>query len=80
VSWPYLPDECPRCHYFVAVDEPCSDDSGYEIPGICAHPLIAMELFVTREGLARRLAHCRFFAPTSEPPTHVTQQRSAHPG
>jgi hypothetical protein len=61
MSWPYLPHQCPRCRYFVALDPPRSDESGYELRGGCAHPLIGMELFVTREGLARRFGDCRLF-------------------
>jgi hypothetical protein len=61
MSWPYLPHQCPRCRYFVAIDPPPCDDTGYELPGGCAHPLIGMELFVTREGLARRFGDCELF-------------------
>jgi hypothetical protein len=66
MSWPYLPHLCPDCRYFVVVDPPRRDDSGYELPGACAHPRIGMELFVTREGLADRIGDCKLFvaAPT----------------
>lgn len=63
MSWPYLPHQCPGCRYFVAIDSPHRDDSGYELPGACAHPLIGMELFVTREGLAGRFGDCELFLP-----------------
>jgi hypothetical protein len=67
MSWPYLPNQCPGCWYFAKLDQRRSDDAGYAIPGICAHPLISMELFVTREGLAGRMGHCELFvsAPRS---------------
>jgi hypothetical protein len=63
MSWPYLPRPCPGCRYFVAIDPPRRDDRGYELRGACAHPRIGMELFVAREGLARRLGHCDLFVP-----------------
>jgi hypothetical protein len=44
-SWPYLPEQCPACHYFQAESPPFVDDSGYEILGFCRHPRIGMELF-----------------------------------
>ncbi len=69
MSWPYLPHECPRCRYFKELADGYSDDSGYEIPGICAHPRIAMELFVTREGLAGRIGHCNMFFSAANPRT-----------
>jgi hypothetical protein len=61
MSWPYLPHQCPRCRYFIAFDPPRRDDNGFELPGACAHPRIGMELFVTREGLARRFGDCDLF-------------------
>jgi hypothetical protein len=61
MSWPYLRHQCPRCRYFVAIDPPRHDDSGYELPGVCAHPRIGMELFIPREALARRLGDCDLF-------------------
>jgi hypothetical protein len=61
MSWPYLPHQCPRCRYFAALDPPAHDDRGYELPGVCAHPLIGMELFVARGDLARRLGDCDLF-------------------
>jgi hypothetical protein len=61
MSWPYLPHQCPRCRYFVAFDPLRRDDNGFELPGACAHPMIGMELFVTREGLARRFGDCDLF-------------------
>ncbi len=62
-SWPYLPEQCPKCFYFQAASPPFVDDSGYEILGFCRHPRIAMELF-----RAQRLRHsdsdrCRLFVP-----------------
>ncbi|HUA47984.1 MAG TPA: hypothetical protein VMA77_22290 [Solirubrobacteraceae bacterium] len=44
-SWPYLEAQCPECFYFQSASPPFVDDSGYEIPGFCTHPRIAMELF-----------------------------------
>jgi len=67
VSWPYLPHQCPGCWYFAKLDDRRADDSGLEIPGICAHPLIGMELFVPREGLARRLGRCELFVAPPHP-------------
>lgn len=61
MPWPYLPRQCPRCRYFVPIDPSRRDDSGYELRGACAHPRIGMELFVTREGLARRFGDCELF-------------------
>jgi len=63
MSWPYLPHQCPDCRYFVAIDPPRCDDSGYELPGLCAHPRVGMELFVTRTGLADRIGDCDLFVP-----------------
>jgi len=68
MSWPYLPNQCPGCWYFAKLDEPRSDDAGYTIPGICAHPLIGMELFVTREGLAARMGRCELYVTAPSPP------------
>jgi hypothetical protein len=45
----------------VPIDPSRRDDSGYELRGACAHPRIGMELFVTREGLARRFGDCELF-------------------
>ena len=44
-SWPYFPEQCPRCRYVQEVKPTFVDDSGYEIVGFCRHPRIAMELF-----------------------------------
>jgi hypothetical protein len=41
------------------------DDSGYELPGACTHPLIGMELFVARDDLSRRLGDCELFVSES---------------
>jgi hypothetical protein len=59
MSWPYTPSECARCRYFDAVDPSARDDAGYEIVGLCLHPLIAMELFRLR--LRPEPSHCRCF-------------------
>jgi hypothetical protein len=48
MSWPYTPDECPRCRYFERLEPPLRDDAGYPIVGPCGHPRIAMELFRMR--------------------------------
>ncbi len=69
MSWPYLPHQCPRCRYFVELEEGYSDERGYETPGICSHPRIAMELFITREGLSERMGNCNLFFPPTNPRT-----------
>lgn len=48
MSWPFGPDECPRCRYLEPFDRPDHDDSGYEVIGLCSHPRIAMDLFVSQ--------------------------------
>jgi hypothetical protein len=48
VSWPYSPQECPRCRFFERLDPPALDDAGYEIVGACLNPRIGMDLFVLR--------------------------------
>jgi hypothetical protein len=61
MSWPFTPHQCPRCAYFEALEPPLRDDAGYALPGLCAHPQIGMELYVSRsEG---RLADCDLFRP-----------------
>jgi hypothetical protein len=60
-----MPHQCPCCRYFVAFDPVAHDDSGYELPGACAHPLIGMELFVAREALTDRLGDCELFVRES---------------
>jgi hypothetical protein len=60
-NWPYLPEQCPHCRYFEPARAGLIDDSGYEIPGGCRHPLIAMELFVMRTVDDSRLEPCRLF-------------------
>jgi hypothetical protein len=45
------------------------------MPGICAHPRIAMELFVTREGLADRMGNCNLFFPAADAQTEHRQTR-----
>jgi hypothetical protein len=67
MSWPYLPDQCPRCRYFVVMDPPGHDDGGYELPGACAHPLIGADLFETHAGLASRFGACTLFVPVPAP-------------
>jgi hypothetical protein len=64
-SWPYLPQQCPRCAYVQAF-EPYVDDSGYEICGFCRHPLIAMELFVPRERDPASFGSCQLFVPAAQ--------------
>jgi hypothetical protein len=48
LSWPFGPDECPRCLYFQLLEPPVFDDAGYETVGLCRHPAIATDLFVMR--------------------------------
>jgi hypothetical protein len=59
MSWPFTSHQCPLCRYFQALDPPAHDDAGYELPGLCAHPLIAMELFTPRD--AARFGECDLF-------------------
>ncbi|HZQ80730.1 MAG TPA: hypothetical protein VFB25_02005 [Gaiellaceae bacterium] len=48
-SWPFSPEECPRCRYLEPIDPPAVDDAGYEIVGFCLHPRIGMDLFLFRQ-------------------------------
>jgi hypothetical protein len=66
VSWPFGEQECPRCSYFDPLEPPAYDDVGYEIPGYCLHPRIAMELFRMRTRDAAELAGCPCFTPRRE--------------
>jgi hypothetical protein len=59
MSWPFTSHQCPHCTYFEALDPPAHDDAGYEMPGLCAHPLIGMELYVS--GDPARLGDCELF-------------------
>ncbi len=63
-SWPYLPEQCPHCRYFQAGSPAFVDDSGYEIPGFCRHPRIAMELFAVKQLDLAHVERCRLFVPT----------------
>lgn len=47
MPWPYMESQCPDCQYFTPFERPREDDQGYAVPGACAHPSIAMELFVS---------------------------------
>jgi hypothetical protein len=67
MSWPFTAHQCPVCKYFQAIDPPAHDDVGYELPGLCAHPRIGMELFVPRD--PARFGGCDLFRPTrGDPP------------
>jgi hypothetical protein len=59
MSWPFTPHQCRRCVYFEALEPPLRDDAGYALPGLCAHPQIGMELYVSRS--EARLADCDLF-------------------
>jgi hypothetical protein len=61
MSWPFSAAECPRCHYLESLDPPAFDDVGYEIPGVCLHPRIGMDLFVFKERDPTTMAPCPCF-------------------
>jgi hypothetical protein len=63
VSWPYGPNECPRCHYFERLDPAAIDDAGYEIVGVCRHPRIATDLFLFKQRDATTMESCPCFTP-----------------
>jgi hypothetical protein len=65
-SWPYIPDQCPDCHYFCAAVPAFVDDSGYEILGFCRHPRIAMELFRRQREAGSAGDRCPLFVPRLE--------------
>lgn len=46
-AWPFIDWQCPNCRYFYAYEAGRMDDKGYELPGFCRHPRIAMELFTS---------------------------------
>lgn len=60
-SWPYYPEQCPRCWYCHRFDSTHVDDSGYEIIGFCRNPRIGMELFRPREERLREAGRCPLF-------------------
>jgi hypothetical protein len=60
-SWPYIPGQCPDCHYFCAAAPAFVDDSGYEIVGFCRHPRIAMELFRRQRQTGSATDRCPVF-------------------
>ena len=64
-SWPYLPGQCPECHYFDSACPAFVDDSGYEILGFCRHPRIGMELFRTQKRQLAESERCPLFAQRS---------------
>lgn len=61
MSWPYSPDECPRCRYLERLEPPARDDAGYELVGLCRHPQLATELFLLQERDASELEPCPCF-------------------
>ena len=61
-SWPYLPGQCPECHYFQASTPPFIDESGYQIIGLCRHPRIGMELFQPQRLDMTKAERCPLFA------------------
>jgi hypothetical protein len=60
-SWPYLPGQCPRCHYLYEVTPPFVDDGGYEIVGFCRHPRIGMQLFSPKKRTPSQSERCPCF-------------------
>jgi hypothetical protein len=66
VSWPFGPNECPRCRFFRPDEPPREDDAGYEIVGFCSHPHIAMDLFCFRERDPKKMEPCPCFYPRGE--------------
>lgn len=68
MSWPFGPDECPRCVFLEPVEPPIVDDSGYEVVGFCRHPRIAMDLFLFQRRDQRSLAPCPCFRPPRQRP------------
>ena len=65
-GWPYLPGHCPHCAYLHELSPPARDEAGYEIPGICCHPRIGMELFRPQRRAAPASERCPFFHRRSE--------------
>jgi hypothetical protein len=63
VSWPYSPNECPRCRSFHRFSPPALDDAGYEVVGFCANARIATDLFVLRLRDPAALDSCPCFSP-----------------
>ncbi|HTS72954.1 MAG TPA: hypothetical protein VMG74_04520 [Gaiellaceae bacterium] len=61
MSWPYSPEECPRCKFFERLDPPAYDDVGYEIVGVCLNPRIATELFLFRQRDPKTMDPCPCF-------------------
>jgi len=49
MPWPYMPSQCPTCRYFLPFEPSAEDDAGYQLPGVCRHASIGMELFVPRD-------------------------------
>lgn len=68
VPWPYMPSQCPTCHYFLAFQPPAEDDAGYQLPGACQHPSIGMELFVPRDRPELAQETCRLRWPAQPKP------------
>lgn len=73
-NWPYLPGQCPRCHYVHEITPPFLDDSGYEIVGFCRHPRIGMQLFIPKQRKPSENERCPCFHPapastSGQPPT-----------
>lgn len=79
-SWPYLAGQCPRCVYFQVATPPVIDDSGYEIPGVCRHPRIAMELFRPRRRALSASERCGLFVSGSAEPRRQRAGDRESPG
>ena len=61
MSWPYSPQECPRCRFFERADPPALDYAGYEVVGACLNPRIAMDLFALQQRDPETMAPCPCF-------------------
>lgn len=60
-AWPFFDGQCPTCRYFYAYDTGRTDDKGYELPGFCRHPRIAMELFASARRADFSKAGCSLY-------------------
>ncbi|HTZ63337.1 MAG TPA: hypothetical protein VMB51_04480 [Solirubrobacteraceae bacterium] len=73
MPWPYMSSQCPTCWYFLPFEPEAEDDAGYTLPGACQHPLIGMELFVSKDRPEFMTAQCdlRWPAPSAPADTGV---------
>jgi hypothetical protein len=75
MPWPFMSSQCPDCHYFAPFEPPAEDDAGYQLPGVCRHPSIGMELFVPRDRPELTQTTCRLRWPKS-PETRTARSKS----